>query len=444
MRYTLLSFIILLLFYSPDAEAQTDVKILRKDFKAGKSGFDVAWKHITNGDLYYSDGGVWYGNAFDEYTMASAYNNSNAQLNYKTGVSALFSEHKAEAAAFLIKASKLKNDVADDILILTGRALQYAGRFPEAIAMFNSFLISPVKKQDNVIALANKCIEECVSAIEITKDTLSVTISNLGGNINSSEDDYSEILTADGKIMYFASRRQLPESGQRSKDSEFDENIFISNGNSDSWSPAITAGKNINSGFCETPLFINTAGDQLFIYAGYENGGDIKVAVAKKGEWKAPDPVGYPVNTSGSETSFCISPSGNEIYYVTDNGKDGRGRKDIYFIKKISEKKWSKPQNAGEIVNTPYDEESVRFSKSGDTLFFSSKGHNSIGGFDIFYSVKNSAGEWGNVKNYGYPVNTQYDELFYFPIPDNDSMFLFVSNRSGGMGGLDIYRGKKR
>ena len=68
--------------------------------------------------------------------------------------------------------------------------------------------------------------------------------------------------------------------------------------------------------------------------------------------------------------------------------KKSLGGKDIYFIKKISKRKWSKPQNAGPAINTAYDEESVRFSRSGDTLWFSSKGHNSIGGFDIFYSVK--------------------------------------------------------
>ena len=69
------------------------------------------------------------------------------------------------------------------------------------------------------------------------------------------------------------------------------------------------------------------------------------------------------------------------------------GKTSIY-IKKISDRKWSKPLNAGSVINTIYDEESVRFSKTGDTLWFSSKGHNSIGGFDIFYSVKNKSGDW--------------------------------------------------
>ena len=72
------------------------------------------------------EGGIWYGYAFDEYLKAIVYNNSNPELNYKTGVSALFSDKKEEAAGFLLKAIELNRDVAMTML-LTGRALQYAG-----------------------------------------------------------------------------------------------------------------------------------------------------------------------------------------------------------------------------------------------------------------------------------------------------------------------------
>jgi len=424
------------------SEAQTDVSIRKKDFNVGKSGFDEAWKHVSEGDSYYTERGVWYGNAFDEYIKAIVYNNSNAELNYKTGVSALFSDKKEEAAGFFLKALELKKDVAKDILILTGRALQYAGRYSEAIEKFNNYLTSPGKQPEEEVALAKKCIAECNSALILTKDTLRISIDNLGTNVNSNSDDYSEVLTADGKTMYFGSRREIAKSGKRHSDTKFDENIFVSRQNNGSWDLATTAGKNITTKFCETPLNISPANDILYIYTGYENDGDIKMSVNRKGEWRTPVQVPFKINSKGSETSFCFSPSGNEIYFVTDNGKDNLGGKDIYYIKRLSDRKWSKPQNAGGIINTPFDEESVRFSKTGDTLWFSSKGHSSIGGFDIFYSIKNKTGEWDTVKNSGYPVNTPWDEMFYYPSPSEDSSFYFVSNRSGGNGGLDIYHGR--
>ena len=423
-------------------QAQEDISVRKKDFKSGKAGFSEAWKHVENGDDFYSDGAVFFRNAFDEYLLAFIYNSTNAELNYKTGASALLSDRKEEAAGFLLKAHELKKDVAGDILFLSGKALQYSGRFDEAVNSFNEYLTSPGKKPADNIALAKKYIEECNFALVLTSDTLGILISNLEDSINTASDEYSAIFSSDGETLYFGSRRELPRSSSYYPDSKFDENIFISNQKNGSWGTARHAGKNLLTKYCETPLYISPDNSTLYLYSGYENDGDVKMTVLnKKGQWKDPEAIQYNINTGEPETSFTFSPSGNEIFYVTASGKDNLGGKDIYFIKKVNEKKWSKPQNAGPVINTMYDEESVRFSLTGDTLWFSSKGHNSMGGFDIFFSVKNQEGAWDSVRNIGYPVNTPWDELFYHPSPVSDSMFYFSSNRSGGYGGLDIYQG---
>ncbi len=112
------------------------------------------------------------------------------------------------------------------------------------------------------------------------------------------------------------------------------------------------------------------------------------------------------------------------------------------MIKRLDDKKWSKPVNAGLMINSRWDEESPRFSENGDTLFFSSRGHNSIGGFDVFFSARDASGIWGQAVNFGFPVNTQWDELFYFPLSPADSLFYFASNRPESRGGLDIFRGR--
>ena len=431
-----------LLIFSSQIQAQTDVSIRKNEFKNDKTGLKEAWKHVEDGNSYFSKKGIWYGSAYDEYLKAYAYNNSNAELNYKTGVSALYSDKKEDAAGFLLKALENKNDVAKDILLITGRALQYSGNYSEAIAKFDGYLNEKGKKSKENIAIAKKWMMECNNALVVTRDTLGIDIKNLGEGINSIFDDYSEIISDDGRSFFFASRRENEKSNNAYKDYKFDENIFVSVRDSGTWGAAITAGKNVTTKYCETPVSISNTGDKLYIYAGYENGGDIMMAgLNRKGQWKIPERIPFAINSKGSETSFAFSPSGNDIYFVTDNGKKGIGGKDIFYISKLKEKKWSKPVNAGSLINTEYDEESVRFSKTGDTLFFSSKGHNSIGGFDVFYSIKNISGEWDTVRNCGYPVNTPWDELFYQPSPVDDSSFYFVSNRSGGMGGLDIYEG---
>ncbi len=423
-------------------EAQTDLAVEKREFKNEREGFKEAWKHVKSGDSFYIVKGTFYGSAYDEYLRAIAYNGENPELNYKTGVSALFSDNKEEAADFLVKAAETDSSLTRDILLLAGRALQYAGRYGEAIEMLNGYLSSRGKKPKESIAVANKYLEECNSALEVTKDTLRIEIKNAGSNINSNADDYAEIFSADGETMYYASRRELSKSSTRYDDSRFDENIFISSSVNGSWTFPATLGKNLVTDLCETPLFLSPTGEELYIYAGYENGGDIMVSVQKRGKWRPPSQIPFRINTKGSETSFTFNPSGDQVWYVSDNGRESLGGKDVWYISRLNDKKWSKPVNAGPMINSPYDEESVRFSARGDTLWFASRGHSTIGGFDIFYSTRNQTGEWDKAVNFGYPLNTPWDELFFHPAQGNDSSFHFVSNRSEGMGGLDIYSGR--
>lgn len=443
MKYYFLSTFILIICSATLLNAQTDLAIRRNEFRNDKTGFEDAWKNIKSGDDYYLKKGTWYGLAFDEYVKAMAYNSTNAELNYKTGVSALFSDRKEEAAGFLIKAGELKNDITDDFHFLTGRALQYSGRYDEAIEHYNIYLNSKVKKSVQSVIDAKKYLDECGSALNLIKDTLKLEIKNMGSEINSYADDYSQILSSDGKTFFFASRRELPGYGKMYDDTKFDENIFVSVLTDQKWSPAQPAGKTLNTKFCESPLFLTPGGEQLYIYAGYENNGDIKVSRNRKGKWMTPVPVQFRINSSENETSFCISPSGLEIWFVSNRkDRESQGGKDLYYMTRVNEKKWSKPVNAGPMINTPYDEESISFSSSGDTLWFGSKGHDAMGGYDIFYSVKNHTGGWDKAVNSGFPVNTPWDELFYIRPDGDDSTFLFVSNRAGGMGGLDIYKAR--
>jgi tetratricopeptide (TPR) repeat protein len=440
MKFILLMTSLLIFSYAL-AMGQSEIKINKLDFKTDKPGFDAAWKHIKDGDSFYSRGGVWYTNAMNEYNSAYIYNNKNAALNYKLGVSCLKSDKRELASEYLLKAYTLKPDVADDILLLIGKALQYAGKYKEAAEKINEWLASETNKKPEDISLANRYLAECRSAEIIMGDSLAIEIRNMGASVNSAADEYSEVVSHDGEKMYFASRRAMQDGSKNYySDTRFDENIYRSDFENGKWSVSLPAGKKLKTEFCETPLDIDATGTILYIYTGYEGNGDIQVSEFKKGEWRSPEPESFGINSEDPETSFSISPSGKEIAFISDRGKKGAGGKDIWFIYKNS-RKWSKPVNAGVNINSSYNEESVRFSRGGDTLWFSSAGHNPVGGFDIFFSTRNKGGAWGPSKNAGYPVNTPWDEFFYFPSPVSDSLFFFVSNRSGGFGGLDIYSG---
>lgn len=431
-----------LCFFSIQAGAQTDLRIGKNDFMKEKSGFREAWKHVTDGDAFFRLKGIWYGYAYEEYLQAGVYNDLNPELNYKTGVAALLSDHKEKAADYFFKASELSENVSDDILLMLGRALQYTGRYQEALDKLNSYLIFSKEKDKDKISAANKYIAECNSAILLAEDSLNIEINNPGSVINSDADEYSQLISTDGLSMYFASRRAKSGSSKTYKDTKYDENIFLSTLYEGKWGQAALAGKDLSTNYCEAPLYLNAAGDELFIYAGYENGGDIMVSRLKNGVWKKPERIPFKINSKGPETSFTLSPDYNEVWFVAEKRKDSFGGKDIYLITRMGEKKWSEPKNAGAVINSEFDEESVRFSESGDTLWFSSKGRNTIGGYDIFFSVKDQNGAWCEAVNFGNLVNTPWDELFFVPAKSRYGTFYFASNRPGSLGGLDIFTGR--
>jgi len=115
MYQRLFSLIIVALIFPFHLCSQTDVKIRKKEFRTDRAGFEAAWQHVVEGDSYFKTGGTWYGNAFEEYSKAVLYNNFNPELNYKTGVAALFSDNKESAAEYfqrvLIAESGLTGDL---------------------------------------------------------------------------------------------------------------------------------------------------------------------------------------------------------------------------------------------------------------------------------------------------------------------------------------------
>ena len=441
LRYFVHPFIFLIVA-SAAVSGQEDVKIKKSDFRRDKAGFRQAWEHVIAGDAAFIRKGTYYNNAFEHYIQALAYNNSNPELNYKTGITAIYTDRKEEAAGFFLKALESENEVAPDILLYTGRALQYAGRFSEAIDKLNLYLKESTRKNEENTVLAKKFIEECNSAVILLKDTLDVEITNMGQAVNSGSDDFSPVFSFDGKILYFASQRKTEKNATSVPGELPDENIYVSRFIGGAWSAASPAGENIKTEYNESPLLIDSAETKMYIYSGAENGGDIMIAETRKGDWKAPENIPFPINTPASETSIAFSPKGDEIFFVSNNKKDNLGGYDIFFIKKTGERKWSKPQNPGSNINTLYDEQSVSLSLTGDTLWFSSRGHNTMGGFDIFYSVRNSDGSWSEAVNAGFPVNTVWDELFRNSVNSSGSSFCFSSNRNGGFGGQDIYMTK--
>lgn len=140
-----------------------------------------------------------------------------------------------------------------------------------------------------------------------------------------------------------------------------------------------------------------------------------------------------------TEIAGCFTDD-NEKFYFASNRPGGYGGVDIYMCQKLPNGNWSMAQNLGPTINTAEDEDFPNISPDGKYLFFSSKGHASMGGYDIFVA------EWDDVKrkftsvqNMGYPINTPEDNM-NFRMSETGKYGYISAVRAGGYGDKDIYR----
>ena len=149
--------------------------------------------------------------------------------------------------------------------------------------------------------------------------------------------------------------------------------------------------------------------------------------------------LGNNINSSYTENSVSISPDGNTLYFTSDR-PGSYGGYDIYRCEKDRRGEWGKVTNLGQTINTPYNEEGVFIGHDGKTLYFSSRGHKGMGGYDIFKSTYDEEQEeWGEPVNLGYPINTPDDDVYFVTTKDETSGY-YATVRNDGVGYLDLYK----
>jgi outer membrane protein OmpA-like peptidoglycan-associated protein/tetratricopeptide (TPR) repeat protein len=419
-----------------------EIKIKRSEFKTDKSeGFQDAWLDIIEADGYFAQGGGYYDLARDLYLSAHQYNSENPELNYLIGICYLNTEDKYEAIKYLKKAYDKKNNISPEINFYLGRAYHLELEFDKAIEQYIAYkktLTPEIASAKN--ESLDKLIFECKSGKELVANRKRMIILNLGDSINSIYDDYFSIFGKFDSILYFTSRRP---SGPKSKinpyDSKFYEDIYFSKISEGSWSGAIPLSRKIDSKANDAAVGISNDGEELYIYRGKGKGGDIYVSNMKNGEWQSPGAWASKLSSDQMESSVFFTQSGDTVYFISANEDLTIGGRDILMSVKNLKGKWLKPTNFSNSINTKYDEEGIFLTPNGRTLYFSSCGHNSMGGFDVFKTEMEPNGNWSEPVNMGYPINTPEDELF-FRLSDNGKMAYLSSIREGGIGGKDIYK----
>ncbi len=448
MNFRISTVLVFMIFLSGSIIAQVPnhdgLKIKKSEFKTDKEeGFKEAWKSVKLADQYFKAGVGTFALARDHYLFAHQYNSDNNVLNYRIGICYLFTDDKYEALKYLRKAFDKDPGLSPDLQFYLGRAYHLVLDFDKAKEHYLAArdYYSGTGQVDKVIVV-DKLITECENGKTIVENPKRVIITDLGDSVNSVFDDYLPVFADHDSVLYFSSKRPITTREKRNPyDNKYFENVFASKLDGKGWTGAEPLSKKINTKHNDAILGVSPDGNSLYIYRGNKNAGDIYVSRfnPKKGEWKKPKSMSRKINSKQAEGSVFFTATGDTMYYISANEELTQGGKDIMYTVKNDKGRWQEPHDLGSLVNTKYDEEGIYLNPAGNELWFSSKGHNSMGGFDIFHSVRMDDGTWSDPENEGYPVNSADDDLF-FRESANGKYAYYSAIREGGLGAKDIYK----
>jgi outer membrane protein OmpA-like peptidoglycan-associated protein len=405
-------------------------------------------------DLYKKKGGKRL--ALDKYRAVIDLDPENIKANYMAGLCYLQTSQKSRSLNYFLKAHdiepdfvadfKIGSDLFPDLRFLIARAFHVGENYTKAEEYYNHFKESltmgtacryTLSNKNNALRAAERRIFECLVADEMKKIPLDSRIVNLK-EVNSPYPDYGPVFTQDGKTMYFTSRRAGGASSELEEDLHFFEDIYKATKDSTGKWGNVQLVKELSTPGHESVLCISPDGKYMVISRGEGNGDLYMCEKALFGKWSEPTPMGKNINTNSRETGAFLVAGGKKIFFASDRS-GGFGGLDLYYSEKRSNGSWGAAVNLGPKVNTSFDEDAPSVEKDGLGLVFSSKGHKSMGGFDVFKAKWDpTVQEFKNPQNLGFPINSADDDNTYISAPDTGIAY-YASFKEIGEGDLDIY-----
>lgn len=385
--------------------------------------------------------------ANEQYVQAAELDPTNIEANYMAGRTYLETNSKASSSKYLLRVYEINPKYKYNILYLIGQGFQYGMEFEKAIEYYNKYLqhtqqnakrsgedfTSPTEVQ--------RRLYECQNGIEFVNAPRDYIIENMGPSINSEWDDFAPVVTADESFLAFTTRRQDGNTNEDVFDDMlYYEDVFYSTKTGNKWQYAQNIGPPVNIMYHSSNLAISADGSQLYLYKS-QNGGDIFLSEMNPDRsWSEPVALNENINSTFSENSASISPDGNTLYFSSDRPITAdKEDLDIYYSKKDRKGEWGPAKNIGSVINTKFDEDGAFIDYDGKTLYFSSKGHKGMGGYDIYKTIYNEeTDEWSEPINLGYPMNSPDNDIYFVSTRDGKRGY-FASAKADGLGFTDIY-----
>lgn len=378
---------------------------------------------------------------------------NNPQVQYLKGFLTLYyrKNHSASIPHFLIAASNVKRNsdllsiesgVTLDVYYHLAEAYHYLGNYNEAESYYRKFIENSINNSVNK-DLAKVHLEQCGIARKLISTPLDVDINLLPETVNTAAPDYAPIISASGGELYYTSRRNWPYVDLHDYispiDSTFPEDVYhvFKDLGKDIW--RTNENLKLNTPFYnEASISLSSNGGNLYVYSDSIGFGNIFESSYPKTDFKEITHVPQSlINSKKWETHFVLSEDSSMIVFSSFR-KKGKGGRDLWMLYKNDDGNWSKPVNAGEVINTSEDEDSPFLSLDGKKLYYSTNGPESMGGFDIMVSTRISDREWSKGVNLGYPINNTGDDIFFSTTADGKEAY-YSSFRANGKGDMDIY-----
>lgn len=438
--------ILVALFVSNVLFGQYDNKKVNELISRGNESDIVMESTIMIQDGYYYQAGMLVDKLLEMKPESSNY-------NYRRGFIYMeMTKDFQKAIPFLEKAvvntskkydpfSTNETSAPTDAYYHLGKAYHMAGELDKAEEYYKKFITNSLPKSEYVF-FSNLGLDQIKVARQEMANPKNVYLKNMGSEINTKNPEFSPVVSLDGSALYFTSRRRWAngssDKGLDPRINQYPEDIYVSYKDFDkTWmSP-------VRLEFCdslqnEATLAVSPDERRVYVYQDTKGNGDIFFSDFSTNKFQEVTHLdSKKINTDSWETHCTVTPDGKTMYFVSDR-KGGFGGRDIYISKRQEDGTWSEPKNAGNTINGPMDEESPFIAVDNSTLYFSSNGPNSMGGFDIFMSKLGADGTWSKPMNLGYPLNSTTDDLFYTTTIDGLTGYM-TSSRADGYGEKDIY-----
>ena len=362
----------------------------------------------------------------------------NANINYRIGQCYLnIPGEKSKSITYLEKSTlnmtpkytegSFKETKAPfDAQFYLGNAYRIANQLDKAILAYNKYKSLIDAKNVSAIRVADKEIESCNYAKEMIKNSVVVKKTLIGRPISTANRDYFPAVSEDESVMVYNTSLKFYQA------------IFFTRKVNKKWTNPVNITPDIESDGDQYVSSLSPDGSELYLRMEDKFQANLMVSKYENGKWSKSRALNKNINTKYWEGNASVSKDGKTLYF-SSNRPGGSGSLDIYKSEKGSNGDWGPAVNLGDSINTEYNEDAPFLTENGKRLYFVSQGHNTIGGYDVFYSELKADGSWSKPVNLGYAINTTDDELFYCPVKNGNAAYVAGYLREG-FGSQDIFR----